>query len=146
MIIFAQNISELFIWLYQKVLKHKHFLNKTRFFLESKEVTVGKICDLHITNESLSYVQLKSSPQRLLFFSSNRTIRAQFTHTWLSWMFYFWWKNWKVVFKEYRIILILLVQNNFCSVTIWADMWKKYAIMKKSGVGNDTIDRIEVIL
>ncbi len=54
-------------------------------------------------------------------------------------------KIWKVVSEAYGIIFILFVQDNFCGAPMWVSTRNKGAMIRKPGVGNDTIDRVGAV-
>ena len=59
MILLCQNISKTIYFIISRNLGSYAFFNKTRFFSEMKQLTVGKIFDLYATDRALSNAQFK---------------------------------------------------------------------------------------
>ncbi len=65
----CQNISKITYFSVPKNLGKYAVFDKSRFFSETKKLTVGKILDLYTINRALSNAPLKCSSYLLLFFS-----------------------------------------------------------------------------
>jgi hypothetical protein len=82
-ILFGQNISKIIYFLHQEISENMHFLNKTPFFSKRKIWQLGKYL-IYIQQIELYRMYGSNFPHIhfyfFRFFSSNGTIRAQFTH------------------------------------------------------------------
>jgi hypothetical protein len=65
----GQNISKITYFSVSQNLGKYAVFDKSRFFSETKKLTVGKILDLYTINRALSNAPLKCSSYLLLFFS-----------------------------------------------------------------------------